>query len=454
MEIVILGGGPGGYVAAIHAARSGAKVTLIEKDKLGGTCLNRGCIPTKAILHSANLLHEVRNGKEIGIEADGVSVNFAAVMSNKDNIVTKLTGGVGYLLKKNNVRVITGEAKFLDAHRVSAGGQEIRADHFIIATGSAPSDLPFAKADGNSILNSDHIMKLTTLPKSLAIVGGGVIGCEIAQALARMGCKVSVIEMLPRLIANMDEEQSALLEKTMKSDGVDIFLDHAIEAITPDAGGVKIAYTSPDRKKQNLTAEKVLLAAGRRPNSADLALEKAGVAITSKGYISTDTHMRTNVPTIYAIGDITGNIQLAHVASHQGIIAVNNILGHVQQIDYAAVPQCIYTSPELASVGLSEGDAEKQGALKVGRFSASGNGRAMIERSDGFSKIIADKGTGVIRGIHLAGPMVTEMISGMAALVQFEAATSDMEDVIFAHPSVSEMIHESILDADGMAIHQ
>lgn len=454
MEIVILGGGPGGYVAAIHAAKSGAKVTLIEKDKLGGTCLNRGCIPTKAILHSANLLREVQTGKEIGIETEGASVNFGAVMSNKDKIVSKLTGGVGYLLKKNNVRVIEGEAKFLDTHRVSAGGKEVKADTFIVATGSSPSDLPFAKADGNRILNSDHIMRLTELPKSLAIVGGGVIGCEIAQAFGRMGCEVTIVEMLPRLIANMDEEQSALLEKTIKSDGVHVFLKHAIQAVTPEANGVRVTFTAPDGKKQDIAAEKVLLAAGRRPNSAGLALDKAGVAMSPKGYISTNAHMRTNVPNIYAIGDITGNIQLAHVASHQGIVAVNNILGHPQQIEYGAVPQCIYTSPELASVGLTEKDAAQKGKVKVGRFMAAGNGRAMIERSDGFSKIIADHSTGVIRGIHLAGPMVTEMISGMAALVQFEAATSDMEEVIFAHPSVSEMIHESILDADGMSIHQ
>lgn len=454
MEIVILGGGPGGYVAAIHAAKSGAKVTLIEQDRLGGTCLNRGCIPTKAILHSASLLHEVKTGKEIGVEADGVSLNFSSVMSNKDKIVSKLTGGVGYLLKKNNVRVITGEAKFLDARRVSVNGQEIKADTFIVATGSSPSDLPFAKADGINILNSDHILKLTSLPKSLAIVGGGVIGCEIAQAFSRMGCEVSIVEMLPRLIANMDEDQSALLEKTMKMDGVNIFVKHTIQAITPGVGSVSVSCTSPDGQKKTITAEKVLLAAGRRPNSAAIAPHKAGIAMTPKGYISTNANMRTNVPNIYAIGDVTGNIQLAHVASHQGIVAVNNILGHPQQIEYTAVPQCIYTSPELASVGLTESGAAKKGAVKVGRFSAAGNGRALIEREDGFSKIIADQRTGVIYGIHLAGPMVTEMISGMAALVQFEAATGDLEDVIFAHPSVSEMIHESILDTDGMAIHQ
>ncbi|MEA4854646.1 MAG: dihydrolipoyl dehydrogenase [Christensenella sp.] len=454
MEIVIIGGGPGGYVAAIHAAKSGAKVTLVEKDKLGGTCLNRGCIPTKAILHSANVFHECKNGAPIGVITDDAHIQFDTVMANKDKVVAKLTGGVGYLLSKNKVRVVTGSASFIDAHHIRVGSEKISADAFIIATGSSPSDLPFAKADGNGILNSDHIMKLKTLPSSLAIVGGGVIGCEIAQAFSRMGCKVSIVEMLPRLIANMDAEQSALLEKTLKQDGVDISLNHAIKAITPGASGVSIKYADQNGKEKTLVCEKVLLAAGRRPNAAGLAPEKAGIALSPKQFITVDRHMRTNIPNIYAIGDVTGNIQLAHVASHQGVIAVDNILGKAREIDYSAVPQCIYTSPELASVGLSEAAAKEKLSVKVGRFDAAGNGRALIEHSAGFSKIVARKDNGQILGIHLAGPMVTEMISGMAALVQFEAATGDMEEVIFAHPSVSEMIHESILDTDGMAIHQ
>ena len=458
MECVVIGGGPGGYVAAICAAKKGASVTLIEKDLMGGTCLNRGCIPTKAILHSAHAYHHVQKSfPGIGVTAQNVTLDFGAVMRSKDKVVTKLRGGVEYLLKKNGVKVIRGEASFTDPRNVSVkttdGDVKVSADAFIIATGTSPAGLPFARFDGSRILSSDHLLQMEELPASLAIIGGGVIGCEFAQAFARFGVKVSIVEMLPRLIATMDPEQSALMARVLKREKVDLYLEHSVTGVEAAQAGVRLLFKDPAGAENAIEAEKLLVAVGRSPNTSALGLEKAGVSVSAKGFIEADEGMRTGAPGIFAIGDVTGVMQLAHIASHQGMVAVTNMLGGDEEMSYDAVPQCVYTEPEIASIGKTEASAAPQ-SVKAGMFPASANGRSMIEGiSDGFSKVIVDESSRTVLGVHLAGPNVTEMISHMSGVIQWETTLDDMHPWIYAHPSVSEMVHESMLDVEGLAIH-
>ena len=458
MNCIVIGGGPGGYVAAISAAKKGASVTLVEKGYLGGTCLNRGCIPTKAILHSAHAYHHALNSfPGIGINLEGVSLDFGAVMKNKDKVVAKLRGGVDYLLKKNGVKVIAGEAEFIDSRnirvRTGSGDVSLSAEAFIIATGSSPISLPFAQFDGARVLSSDHILEIDRLPSSLAIIGGGVVGCEFAQAFARMGVKVGIVEMLPRLIANMDPEQSSLMERVLKRDKIDLYLQHGVTGVEVSEAGVRLSFKDPGGAVKELEAEKLLVAVGRAPNTAALGLANAGVRRSTNGFIEVDDGMHTNVPGIYAIGDVTGKMQLAHVASHQGIVAAANMLGGHDEMDYSAVPQCIYTEPEIASIGQTETSSDVS-LVRKGMFPASANGRSMIEGvTDGFSKVLVDRDSLTVLGLHLAGAGVTEMVSHMTGLIQWEVTLEDLHSRIYAHPSISEMVQESFLDAEGMAIH-
>ncbi|MEA4854016.1 MAG: dihydrolipoyl dehydrogenase [Christensenella sp.] len=460
MDILVIGGGPGGYVAAIAAAKRGANVTLIEKDKLGGTCLNRGCIPTKAILHSANLFHETKSFKELGILIDDAQVDYAAVAKRKDGVVKQLRGGVEFLLGKTGVKVVKGEARFLSRDRVvvktADGETEIDAKNVIIATGSVPTDLPFLKANGENIINSDHALALAQLPQRLAVIGGGVIGCEFAQAFARMGVKVTIIEALDRLAATMDPDLSALMARILKKDGVEIQLSCRVQEVSENGAETSIAFTDKDGAQKTVLADKVLIATGRRAFAETLNAQAAGILPGERGNIPVDGGCRTNVEGIYAIGDVTGGIQLAHVASHQAEIAVDNIFGGCREMDERIVPYCIYTSPEMAAMGYTEQKAQDAGySVKTGMFPVSANGRSMIEgMRDGFSKVVLDESDGTVLGIHLAGPNVTEMISPFSGVIKFEATQEDVEEMIFAHPTVSEAIFESVLDANKKAIHK
>lgn len=460
MDILVIGGGPGGYVAAIAAKKRGANVTLVEKDKLGGTCLNRGCIPTKAILHSANLFHESRNFAELGIVISEPAVDYAAIAKRKDGIVKQLRGGVEFLLTKLGVQIIKGEARFLSRGKVAVlteeGERELAADKVILAAGSIPTDLPFAQADGKNIINSDHALKLTELPKSMVVIGGGVIGCEFAQAFARLGVQVTILEALDALVATMDADLSALMQRVLKKDGVDIHLSCRVQEVANDGDGVRVAYTEKDGTQKTAAAEKVLIATGRRAAAQSLNAQAAGLVVGERGNIPVDDACRTNVDGIYAIGDVTGGIQLAHVASHQGLIAVDQIFGGAEEMDARIIPYCVYTSPEMAAMGHTQKSAVEAGyGVKTGMFTASANGRALIEgMRDGFSKVVLDESDGTVLGVHLAGPNVTEMISPLASVIKFEATAEDVAEMIFAHPTVSEFIHESVLDADKKAIHK
>ena len=457
MKAVVIGGGIGGYTCAIRLAQLGAETILVEKDQLGGTCLNRGCIPTKALLHTARLYRDMCAAEDIGISAEGVTLDHAKAMEHKDSIVAKLRGGVGFLMKKNRVRVIEGEAEFVSGSAVrvqTAGGTEdIEADAFVVATGSVPSDIGAAPRDGVSILDSTDILSLSQRPESLAVLGGGVIGCEMAQAFAMMGTKVTVIEVLPRLLANMDKDLSAVMEKTLKKDGVDVRTSTALRSAEAAGNSVRIVLGGGE-EEQVIEAEKLLVSVGRKPNTDGLRLENASVDTGEKGEVIVDEYMRTSAPNIYAVGDVTGGpLQLAHTASHQGLVAAANIMGEEREWDGRFVPACVYTFPELASIGETEESADRP--VSTGRFPVSANGRSMIEGcADGFAKIVTDEEDGMIIGIQIAAPFATEMISGMSGIVAFEADTDDVSDWVFAHPSVSEIIGEAVLDVGGMAIHK
>ncbi len=456
MKVLVIGGGIGGYTCAIRAAQKGAEVTLIEKEHMGGTCLNRGCIPTKAILHSAKLYHEAQSFGELGIEINEPYIDLEKVIERKNGIVKKLRGGVEYLMKKNKITVIKGTARLTGEKTVEAVTNEgvisLTADSVVVAAGSRPFELPFAPADGEVILNSDQLLNMTEQPDSMIIIGGGVIGCEFAQAFAMMDTQVTIVEMLPSVLANLDPDLSELMSKELSGMGVEILTGTRLTKVEKAADGVSVTVEK-DGEKRELQAEKLLIAIGRTPNTDGLGLESCGVTTDKKGCITVDSGMRTNVEDIYAIGDVTGGIQLAHVAAHQGMTAADNIFGEDREMNYDIVPSCIYTSPELASMGRTAGNAGVP--VNVGIFPMNANGRSMIESStDGFAKVVASKDDGTILGVQLAGANVTEMISGMAGAIAFEANAEDVSEWIFAHPSVSEAIYESVLDLSKTAIHK
>lgn len=456
MKVIVIGGGLGGYTCAIRAAQKGADVTLIERDMLGGTCLNCGCIPTKAVLHSAKMYSEAKSFHELGIEINEPYIDLVKVIERKDRIVKKLRGGVEYLMKKNSIRVIKGSARFSGEKTIevsTANGVEVlSADNIVIAAGSRPFELPFAPTDGELILNSNDLLTMTEQPDSMIIIGGGVIGCEFAQAFAMMDTEVTIVEMLPSILANLDTDLSALMEKQLVSQGVRIETGGKLTGIVKGDDSVRITVEK-DGGTFELTAERLLIAIGRTPNTDGLCLEHCGILTDRKGCIPVDGQMRTNADGIYAVGDITGSIQLAHVAAHQGMIAAENMYGAEREMAYNIVPSCIYTTPELATMGKT---AENAGMpVNVGVFPMSANGRSLIENcTSGFAKVVSSEEDGTILGVHLAGANVTEMISGMAGMIGFEANADDVSDWIFAHPSVSEAIYESVLDLNKASIHK
>lgn len=456
MDIVIIGAGPGGYIAALYAAKRGINVALVEKMDIGGTCLNRGCIPTKVILHSAAMLHHVKGFAGLGIDVAVESVNYPQINKRCGEVTARLRGGVDLLLKRAGVTVIHGEASLTGAKQIRVatenGEKQHSADKIVIATGAAPTEISAAPIDGDAIIHSDHALALTDLPESMAIIGGGVIGCEFAQAFARLGCKVTVIEAMTRLLQGMDGDVAGLLLKTLKRDGVKVHLGARVKSAVKTDEGVELAFDK-GQGEARVTARKVIVATGRKPKLGGLGLDAAGVA-HENGFIKVNGQMQTTVPGIYAIGDVTGGIQLAHTASYGGITAVKHMLGEDADISGACVPMCVYTDPEIACAGLTLDAARKAGFdCREGTFPLSANPRAVIEGStDGFAKMTLDS-DGTIIGAHLVGPNVTEMISLLGGLISFQTAASDMEGIIFAHPSVSEIIGESVLAAYNMALH-
>lgn len=459
MKLAVIGGGPGGYVAAIRAAQLGAEVTLIEKNAMGGTCLNVGCIPTKALIHSTDLYHEIqKDAAKNGILVGEVSIDFAAMQKRKQTVVKQLVNGVGGLMGANGIQVIKGTAKMKGAAEVEVetaeGTESLSFDKVLIASGSVPSVVPIPGNDLDGVVDSTGALNFEEIPKSLCIIGGGVIGIEMAHVYQRLGTKVTIVEMLPDILMNLDADITAPIKKLFKKNKVDILLETKVGSIEKTEEGLLVNMTDKEGTVKSVTAEKVLMCVGRKPQTAELGLEEIGVA-TERGRIVVDENYQTNVENLYAIGDCIGGIMLAHVASAEGIAAVEKMMGQESHIDFRTVPSCVYTSPELSGVGLTEKEAIAKGVnYEVGKFPLVGNGKSLIiGETSGLVKIIADKETGEVLGMHMCGPNATELIVEGALAIHKKATVEDLLATVHAHPSVGESLQEAAHAVFGNALN-
>jgi dihydrolipoamide dehydrogenase len=453
-RILIIGGGVAGYPAAIRASRLGAEVTLIERDAIGGTCLNWGCIPTKALLQSASVVRSMKSADLFGIRCHGYDVDFGAVMSRKDAVVSRLTRGVGALLKARKINVVQGTATFVDSKTVQVNetGEKIRADAILIATGSKPCSIPVEGIDGPDVMDSKQVLSLTSLPASVVVIGGGVIGVEFAQFLAAMGTRVTILELMPGLVPGVDREVASLLEKRTIMSGIEVVTGAALRGIVRTGTENVVTYTVGD-KTATASADKVILTVGRRPDFSLIDVDRLGVR-HENGAIVVDGHMQTNIPGIYAAGDVVGGIMLAHLASAEGECAVKNILGNREAMSYKAVPSCIYTSPEVASVGLTEEKARQSHDIRVGRFPFRANGKAVVLNDlEGMVKIISDGTSGEVLGVHIIGPHATDLIAEAVLGMHKKMTAGDFAHTIHPHPTLSEAIMEAAMTLTGGAIH-
>ncbi|USK85569.1 dihydrolipoyl dehydrogenase [Peribacillus asahii] len=455
--IAVIGGGPAGYVAAITAAQQGQNVLLITEGPLGGTCLNEGCMPTKALLESADTYELVKNAENLGIRlSSSVEIEWSVVQQRKEEIVTTLVQGIQYLMKKNKIRVIQGSASFITNQRLridnSEQQEEIEVSKVIVASGSEPISLPFAPFDGEWVIHSGQAMSLPSIPSSLLIIGGGVIGCEFASIYSRMGTKVTIVEMGKQLLPSEDRDIAEILHRKLADEGVTVHTSTSVTDLNVDKKQVLIQLQ--DGIIQELQTDYVLVAIGRKPRVHGLGLEEIGVDFSKQG-IAVDEYMQTNIPSIYACGDVIGGIQLAHIAFHEGRVAALNACGQAEIVNYRAVPRCIYTSPELASVGLTEEQAKHQyGDIKIGEFPFSVNGKARISNETiGKVKVLVEPQYNEILGISIVGPHATELIGQGTVMLHAEITTDVLENLIMAHPTLSESIHEALLSTSGHAVH-
>ena len=461
-KVIVVGGGPGGYVAAIRLAQLGAKVTVIEREHLGGTCLNIGCIPTKCLLHSAELVEDIKNqGKDIGVEVDGVRVNFPQVIAHKNEISKRLTSGIAGLFKMNKVAKIDGEAKFVAPGKLSVkkadnSVEEMTADAIIVATGSinAQPPIPGLKENPNCI-DSTGALSLEKLPKSMVVIGGGVIGLELACAYAAFGTKITVVEAMDHMLPMLDGDLTKIGVAHMKKMGMEFNLECPVQSIETSPVGAKVVCKNKAGEMVSFEAEKVLVAIGRRANTAMLDLD-AGKLDNDRGRIKVNDKMETSVPGVYAIGDcVMGYAQLAHTASAMGEVAAENIMGIEAHYDQKTNPTCVYIEPEAAGVGLTEEQCKAQGIdYKVGKFPMAANGKALIlNGGEGIVKIIAGKEFGEVLGMHIIGPRATDLIAEGALAIEGEMTLDEIIATIHSHPTVTEAMREAALQAEGRAIH-
>ncbi len=458
-EIVIIGGGPAGYVAAIRASQLGGKVTLVEEKKLGGICLNHGCIPTKFLLRSVGTYQSIKNAEQYGISVSGVNLDLSKMQARKNRVISTLASGIKSLLVRGNVEVISGRAKLTPSKQVEIdSGQEkkqtIQAEKVIIATGAKPIALPIPGADSPDIMDDESILDLNYLPKSLVMIGGGVIGVEMVSILAKLGCSVSIVEMMPHILPTQDAELASILGDALKEDGVKIYCGTQASRIDDTDGGKLVVLSDGNKAEQKIEAEAVAVAIGYKPNIEGLGLDECGVVINNGG-IQTDERMQASVPDIYAAGDVVGGMMLAYVAINEGIVAAENAGGMSAKIDYQAVPQCIFTLPPVASVGLTEEEAVAQGyKIRIGRFPFAANGMAAILGEQiGLVKIITEQNYGRILGVHIIGSHAPCLIAEAVLAIKLESTHEDIIATMHAHPSLSETIWEAALDVSGKAIH-
>ena len=452
-DLVIIGGGPGGYVAAIRARQLGMTVTLVEKEAVGGTCLNHGCIPTKAYYRNAEIMRNLSQAEEFGISVAGLKFSIQQARERKERIVKTLVSGVEKLLADYGVEVVKGNATLLNQNTVVVSGQEIKATQILLATGSTSASLPIPGLELEGVVDSTSLLQINEVPSRLAIIGGGVIGLEFACIFNSFGSQVTVIEYLPFVLNLLDREISKRMGVFLKRQGITVHSSTAVEKV--ERNGNELQLTAKGKKGDiSIPADLILVSAGRRPLTAGLNLEKLGIAADEHGFIKVDENYATTVPGIYAIGDVIGGLMLAHVASEEGIVAVEKIAGYSNQIHYHAVPSCIFTFPEIATVGMSEEECANRGIkYRVGKFNFAANGKAMtLGETDGLVKVIADEDD-VIRGVHIIGPHASDLILEGTMIVKEGVKASDFVGTIHAHPTLGEALMEAILDINGQALH-
>ncbi len=451
-DLIVIGAGPGGYVCAFRAAQLGLKIALVEKrSALGGTCLNVGCIPSKALLHSSEqFVFAKHHAAAHGIKIAGVEVDLPAMLKKKDDVVAKLTAGVAQLAKARKITVVTGAASFVSVNTVAVGDRTLTAKNIVIATGSAPVELPFLKFDGKTVISSDHAIALPAVPKKLVVVGGGVIGLELGSVWARLGAEVTVVEFLPKIAATYDDDIVRNFTRLLQKQGLKIEVN---AKVTGFAKGILTAER--DGQKLEFPADVVLVAVGRRPFTDGLGLEKAGVELTDKKRIKVDAHLKTTAPGVWAIGDVIDGPMLAHKAEEDGVAVAEWIAGKAGHINWDLMPGIVYTDPEVASVGLGEDEAQKRGlAIAVGKFNFAANGRAIAaDATDGYVKIIADAKTDKILGAQIIGRGAGELISEIVTHMEYGGSAEDLGRTIHAHPTMSEAVKEAGLAVSKSAIH-
>ena len=456
-DLVVIGAGPGGYVAAIRGAQLGLKTAIVERDALGGVCLNWGCIPSKALLKNAEVLSYINRASEFGLKFDNFSADFSVAIDRSRKVVDRNVRGVNYLIRKNEIEHITGTATLRGdgVVEVAPEGQRLQARNIIIATGARPRSIPPLPVDGEKVITSKEAIVLSELPKSIVIVGGGAIGLEFAYLYRMYGVDVTVVELLPRLAPNEDEEISRQVERSFtRRHKIKILTGAGVTGVAEGPDGLTVTVDK-DGVEQAITCDKALVAIGVQPNSENLGLEELGVA-TQGGYIQVDDAMATNLPGVYAIGDVTGKLALAHVASAQAAVAVEGIAGQeTQALDYTLMPRATYCQPQIASFGLTEAQAQEQGYdIKIGKFNVQANGKALgMGETDGMVKLVVDSRHGEILGAHLVGPEVTELLGELSLTRLLEGTTLELGWLVHAHPTISEIIKEAALAAEGRAVH-
>ncbi len=457
-DIVVIGSGPGGYVAAIRAAQLGYKTAIVEKySTLGGTCTNVGCIPSKALLDSTEHYHTAQTKFDThGISIENLKINFDQLMKRKAGVVNQNISGLNYLMKKNKIEIIEGKASFVNNSEISVlkndgASHAVKGKYFIIATGSKPSTIKGVAIDKDRIITSTEALKLNEIPKSMAIIGGGVIGVEMASIYARIGVKVSILEYADSLIPSMDKELGKELKKILSKNSIEILLNHKVQSAQNNGSSVTINYIDGNDKNNALTVDYCLVAVGRKPYTEGLGLENTSIKLDDKGRIVTDNHLKTNEDNIYAIGDVIAGPMLAHKAEEEAVFVVETINGQKPHIDYNLIPNVVYTWPEIASVGFTEEQLKKENrSYRVGKFpfSASGRARAAMEY-DGFVKVLSDTKYGELLGVHIIGPRAADLIAQAVIGMHYQTTDEDMFRISYAHPTYSEALKEAYLIASG-----
>ncbi len=465
-DLIVLGSGPGGYVAAIRAAQLGLRTAIVERENLGGICLNWGCIPTKALLRSAEVFHQMKHAADYGLSADNVTADLAAIVKRSRGVAGQLNRGVTHLMKKNKIDVHMGSGKLLGGGKIAVEAEgksiELAARHIIIATGARARELPAAKSDGKRIWTYRHAMVPGELPSKLLVIGSGAIGIEFASFYNDLGSQVTVVEMMDRVVPVEDADVSAFLEKALKKQGMTILTSASVGAIEVTANGVKAAIKSQDGSETSHEFSHVIVAVGIVPNLESIGVEELKIALDKRGHLQTDPYGRTNAPGVWAIGDCTDGPWLAHKASHEGVTAAEAIaqeLGnasvHPHALDRRNIPGCTYCHPQIASVGMTEAQAKEAGhEVRSGTFPFMGNGKAIaLGEAEGFVKTVFDAKTGELLGAHMIGAEVTEMVQGFVVGRTLETTEAELMQSIFPHPTISEAMHESVLAAYGRALH-